>query len=637
MFSQEIIDRRETFFDAQYFLSYEDYPEALYHFLKLHNFEPFDASVNYKIGKCYLNIIGSKTKAIPYLENAVNNTTRWYWSNAYVQRSASYEAFLKLGRAYRINNELDKAEDMFSHYRSLLRDNQHDRIGRAEREFDICSTARELQKEPACFREIHLGEAINTRNNNFNPAVSGDESAMVYMTSLPFYDGVFFSRNVDGEWTQGVNIVDQIGSDGDHYVTSLNYDGTEMYFVKGDKYKSDIYVSHYDPEKGLWGKLEKLNRNINTDGRESHAGISKDGNTLYFTSNRPGGFGGLDIYKSTRIKGGDWGPAVNLGPRINTKYDEKSPFITEDGETLFFNSFGHDNPGEFSVFTSKISEEGVWGEAEPMGYPLNTTDDNLFFVPVRNGEAGYIARFYDTNIGGSDIFRIEFLPADIEEEPKKEPLMSPEEMDEIYEDFRIRIIDSLETGVIGYIAEHPEEEKPELRTTPENFEKWFGDGMIRLEHLFPCEEEEVFCINLRPVFFEFDCYELTPYTLLELERVVSIMNEYPGLEIEVVGHACDYGTVDFNQTLSENRAKSVADYIVSRGITAGRITWRGESELSPIARNINPDGTDNHIGRIYNRRADIRVVKTDQPFIVTEDVFIPEGLKYKEEDDEKSH
>ncbi len=635
LFSQKQIDRRETFFDAQYFLSYEDYSEAVHHFLKLHNFEPFNAHVNYKTGKCYLNIIGSKTKAIPYMESAINNTARWHWGWAYIERRAPYEAFLKLGRAYRINNELEKAEEMINHYRGLLRDRHQDQIARAERELEICGIAREMQKKPVYFRDIHLGESINTRNNNFNPAVSGDEFVMVYMTSLPFYDGVFFSKNVKGEWTPGVNIVDQIESDGDHYVSSLNYDGTEMYFVKGDKFKSDIYVSHYSKEKEQWGKLEKLNDNINTSWRESHASVTKDGNTLYFTSNRPGGFGGLDIYKSNRTRGGDWGPAVNLGSKINSKYHEKAPFVTKDGETLIFSSFGHYNMGEFSIFRSDITEEGEWGEPQIKGYPLNTTDDNLFFVPVRNAEAGYYSKFDGNNVGGSDIYIAEFLPEKTPPEPEKEPLMSPEEIEEIYKNYGVRITDTLDADAIALVTEDPESGEAEFTTTPEKFNEWFRESPEKLEHLIPCDcDTTLFCINIRPVFFEFDKYEITPYARLELERLASIMKEYPDLEIEVVGHACNMGSVPFNQRLSENRAKSVAEYLISSGICEDRISWRGESELSPIAINTNPDGTPNKVGRIYNRRADIIVVHTEHPYIVTEEIFIPEELKIKEQEEQ---
>jgi len=187
-----------------------------------------------------------------------------------------------------------------------------------------------------------------------------------------------------------------------------------MYLYKNDEYDGNIYISRY--VDSLWTRVVRLNDNINTKYWESHASVTRDGNILYFTSNRKGGYGGLDIYRSYKDSTGNWGPPENLGPIINTEYNEETPFITVDGKTLFFSSYGHFNIGGYDIFYSNLLENGEWSVPVNMGYPINTTDDDVFYQPIGKGYMAYYSKFSDEGFGKMDIFKLEIFSA---EHPRK--------------------------------------------------------------------------------------------------------------------------------------------------------------------------------------------------------------------------
>ena len=222
---------------------------------------------------------------------------------------------------------------------------------------------------------------------------------------MQFYDATFFTEKVDGEWQPPRNIIPELGVDGDVYPTALSWDGNTMIIYRNDDFIGNLYRSRY--VDGRWTAMEKLGDNINTKYWESHGALSKDGNRLYFTSNRKEGYGGLDIYRSEKNPNGSWGPPVNLGPTINSRYNEETPIITENGKILYFSSYGHYNMGGYDVFYSMVDENGEWGEPINLGYPINTTDDDLFYQPVNNGDNAYLAKFREGGFGRHDIYYLD--------------------------------------------------------------------------------------------------------------------------------------------------------------------------------------------------------------------------------------
>ena len=209
-----------------------------------------------------------------------------------------------------------------------------------------------------------------------------------------------------------MNITPQIQSDGDQQVNSLSFDGKEMYLNKEDNFNSDIYYSRF--EDNQWTRSVPLGKQINTKYWESHACISPDGKELLLTSNRKESHGGMDIFVSTLNEDGEWSEPVNLGDTINTELNEDSPFLTADGKRLYFSSQGHYNIGGYDIFYADRQPDGSWGKPVNLGYPMNTTDDDLFYMPLGDGKLAYQAIFDDENIGSRDIYRFELFDTEAE-------------------------------------------------------------------------------------------------------------------------------------------------------------------------------------------------------------------------------
>lgn len=402
--AQEKNELQEKFLEAEYFLMNEFYQDALNIYLQLYEELPDNANIAHSIGKCYLNTPGQKNMAIDYLEAAVKNMSATHREGMITQVAATYEALYDLALAYRINFMFDKSKETYERYASTLLEDDRENIDFIEHQIDVCQRAKEMITKPVEFKEENLGELFNDENSNFNPVISADGKSFAWMVSLKFYDAVMFSRLVNGKWTAPVNITPELQSDGDFYISSLSADGKLLLLSKNDNFNSDIYISSFDGK--AWTKAVKLNNKINTRHWESQAFISDDGRRLYFSSNRPGGFGGLDIYVSVKTSG-DWGPAVNIGPEINTQFNEDRPMLVNDGRTIFFSSQGHENIGGYDIFRSDLQTNNLWSKPLNLGYPINTPDDNHFFNPAGTGDTGYYSIFKESGgFGKEDIYKI---------------------------------------------------------------------------------------------------------------------------------------------------------------------------------------------------------------------------------------
>jgi hypothetical protein len=378
---------RAIWLEAESHYLYGEYDLANPLYLMLNDLTPGNANIKYKIGNCYLNIFDEKPKAIPFLEEAVRNTSYNSKTGLLKEKRAPLDAYFSLGNAYRITNRLDSALNTYRLFRKL--------IGEAgtmanqdfvNQQIQACNIASVQMKSPVNVRIEPLKEYINQGSVNERPVLSFDGKTMAYTERRGLESVVYVTRKEGNIWGTPVDITLEASMGTDCQTTSLNSDGTELYLFKNDNYDGNIYVTTFT--NGRWTPIEKLNRNINTKYYESHAAISADGNKLYFTSNREGGIGELDLWVSEKDATGDWGMPVNLGNAVNTPYNEDTPFISADGKTLTFSSEGHGSMGGFDIFISKLTS-GVWGNPVNIGYPLSTTDDDLAFQPFDNGAFGY--------------------------------------------------------------------------------------------------------------------------------------------------------------------------------------------------------------------------------------------------------
>ena len=407
LFSQAKTENKLTFYDAESWILFEDYKEALPEYQQLLKSYPNNYNFKYRIGQCYLNVPGEKDKSIGYLEDAVKHINPKYKVGKFKETGAPYDAYYYLANAYRINNQLDKAIESYNIFKKGLDPLVYDSTI-VNQQIRSCFNAKDLMALPLFVKEKNLGNSINDNNSEFNPVVSDDEKQIIFSKSEAFYDAILYSaKNPDGTWTSPINMNEIFKVDKDLYPTSISKDGKTLYLYSSADYDGIIYSS--TRENGTWGPLVKLNDNINTKYWESHATISHDNKKLYFTSNRKGFFGGLDIFVSNRDSTGDWGPAVNLGPTINTPYNEESPFLSKDDKTLFFSSRGHLNIGGYDIFYSTLLDNGEWSVPLNLGYPLNSTDDDVFFEPINAGYEGYYSKYESSGFGKQDIYRIEIF------------------------------------------------------------------------------------------------------------------------------------------------------------------------------------------------------------------------------------
>lgn len=399
---------KEMFYEAEAFVLYEEWQEALPGYLELMRLFPDNYNYKYRAGMCYLNIPGQKDKALGYLQEAVQNINPKYKEGRLKEIGAPYDALYYLASAYQITNQLDKAIETYREFYNGMDIKMYDTTI-VKFQIETCYNAKKLMEIPLYLKEVNQGDMINENFSEFNPVVSADESVMVFSKKLQFYTAPFFTRKINGQWTPPVQLIEQLLID-EGISTSLSSDGTQLYLYKSDNYDGNIYVSNY--ADGRWSPAVKMNDNINTNYWESHAVISSDGQALYFTSNRKGGYGGLDIYVSKKDSLGMWAPAVNLGPTINTPFNEETPFLDKTDKTLFFSSRGHYNMGGHDIFYSTRLKNGEWSQPVNMGYPVNTTDDDLFFSPVGEGYIAYMSKFDDHGYGQQDIFRLEVFSDD---------------------------------------------------------------------------------------------------------------------------------------------------------------------------------------------------------------------------------
>jgi len=446
----------EIFLDADSWLFYEEFQDALPLFLQVYKAHPENANVNYKIGLCYLNIEGQKYKSIPYLEKAILNTTSNYRKNTYIEKQAPLDSYFYLGNAYLINNQIKRAQENYNKFEELITENKtifnkdNYNIGFLKRQKQSCETAIKLKQNPVNFIAINLGTPINTQFSDLNAVVSADGNSMIFTSELKFYNAIFYSIKENGKWSYPINLMGQLKVDNNTFPTSLSKDGTELFLYRKDDYDGNIYYSSL--KDGIWSQIKKLEGDVNTKYWESHATISSDGKELYFVSNRDGGIGDLDIYVAQQLNDGTWGKIKNIGSSINTQWNENTPFLSNDGNTLFFSSEGHNTMGGYDVFYSR-KINGIWQEPINIGYPINTTDNNSFFVPSENEESAYFSFFSKKGYGKRDIFEIKLLGLDKPSNIKVEGIAKYD--DKIHnnkKDFTISIIDTLLHDTIAILS-----------------------------------------------------------------------------------------------------------------------------------------------------------------------------------------
>lgn len=421
-------DYKRMYADAEIYFTNENYPAALSLYLKLDSING-NANLKFKIGFCYLNAATYKTKSIPYFEAAIKDIAKKYEEGEINEKKAPLSTSYYLAKAYHLHYDFDKAIAMYEKYKTDLGPDPKlaQDLEEIDHDIETCRNGKELIKDPKKVVVTNLGEGINSSYPDYAPVVSLDEQTLVFTTRREggnsavkelngqFFEDIFVSEYSDEKWGKSIQLGNNINSAGHEATVNLSADGLKLLIYKDNNGNGNLFLSQYKEKE--WTTPEYIGAPINSASWESHACFSADNRILYFVSNRSGGLGGRDIYKCLKLPNGDWGPAENLGSTINTKYDEDGVFIHPDGKQIFFSSKGHRSMGGFDIFSSLINDEnGFWSEPVNVGYPINTPDDDVFYITTADGRRAFFSSDKEGGFGEKDIYMIshpEFEPRDI--------------------------------------------------------------------------------------------------------------------------------------------------------------------------------------------------------------------------------
>lgn len=401
----------ENFVEGNKLIEEGNWPMALVYFKEAYRTDSSSANINFKVGEALLNSASHKKDALPYLRRAAKDVTRNYDPYAFQEKKAPEKTFFFLAQAYHYNYLFDSAITYFESYKAILGTRDPEMTKEIDMRIGWCNNAKEFMATPLRISITNMGDSINSQYPEYGPVLSIDEQ-LIYFTSRrtgdqmmdgSYYEDILISeKKADGTWSSAHPVSPYINSPTNEATISLSTDGQTLFLYRDDN-GGDIYSS--TTLNGEWQFPVQLGSDINTKYWETHACMSADGNTLYFVSDRPGGFGGRDIYRCVKLPNGKWSKALNLGPKINTAQDEDAPFIHPDQHTLFFASKGHKSMGGFDIFFAmKDDETGVWSEPTNMGYPINTPEDDVFYMTSPDGKRAYFSSVRAGGFGEKDIY-----------------------------------------------------------------------------------------------------------------------------------------------------------------------------------------------------------------------------------------
>ena len=622
---------KKTLKQAVKMYEYKDYKGAIPLFLEVLKQDKTNIEANFKLGHCYLN-------------TTFNHYAEKYLVLAYTY-NRDYDPEIRRDVAYskQLNHKFEEAIEFYELEKTILDPKKNpELIEDVDKHIEECKNGIELMKNPVKVDIINVGNKINSIYPDYVPVITADRSVMVFTSRRPGnigemefdengnevfkYEDIYMSFLEGDKWGTPQNIGKPVNGEFHDANVSISSDGSILFIYKAEEGNGDLFSSKLEGEK--WTKPESLGKNVNSKYYEPSCSMTSDESKLYFSSDRPGGYGGLDIWVSKKEKNGKWGEAVNLGSEVNTKYDDDAPFIHPDGKTLYFSSKGHKTMGGYDIFTTIVSEDGTYSKPENIGYPINTADDDIYFVVSADKKHGYYASAREGTYGEKDIYEIS-IP---EEKPKKdEPkkVVNPITMlkgvitDALTGkpvEAKIFITDNTKNQIVSEMHSNASTGKY-LVILPSG--KNYGIAVQNPDYLFHSENFDIPSstdyqeveknvqlkkmaigtkIVLRNIFFDFDKATLRPESTAELERLIKLLTDLPNLKIEISGHTDDKGSDEYNKKLSERRAETVVNYLIEKGIASSRLQFAGYGEERPI------DTNETDEGRQQNRRTEFEII-----------------------------
>jgi outer membrane protein OmpA-like peptidoglycan-associated protein len=712
------------------------YKRALPLLEKANEFNPNNAMLNYNIGVCYM-YSSFKNKAKTHFEKSydLNNNVAddiHYW----------------LGMSNHLSNNWEKARIEYQKHKDfVLKTKDEKELIKIDKRLEEVRIGQERVKKPVKVKIENLGPEINSPYTDYGPIISADEDVLMFTSRRPgttsgpegdkddlideYWEDIYQSFSFGSKWTKAKNIGPPVNTDVHDATNNLSPTGEKLLINIDDQGQGDIYEC--DLVNLQWSKPSRMKDPVNTKFHESSATINQGLDTLFFISERPGGYGKRDIYMAVKDpKSNKWGNLTNAGPILNTEYDEEGVFLMPDGKTMYFSSQAHTSMGGFDIYKS-TKVNGQWTKPENIGYPINTSDDDVFFVISANGLHGYYASYKNDGFGEKDIYLVTFLDSDSPEDSvavkkqegplvikgKKTPtsaLLKGLVVDQYnqapIENATIEIIDTESNEIIerftteelsGYYGVWVPSQKtliatvsaPSYKSKMDTIKVPSSTGDLQIDKNFALitksdvtaiikgkvfdalnkkplqatlkisdeiSTKEVVTINtdeqgyyeaavptgkkyelvvrsadyqtayenvnvpvsqknqeivtdfpmnnlavgarivLKNVFYDFDKATLRAQSIIELDHLIQLLNDYPKMRIELSSHTDNKGTADYNVYLSNARSKSCVDYLISKGVSKNRLEYKGYGLTQPIASN------DTDAGRQLNRRTELKIL-----------------------------
>jgi outer membrane protein OmpA-like peptidoglycan-associated protein len=472
------------------------------------------------------------------------------------------------------------------------------------------------------FAPINLGDAVNSKASEYFPCLTIDGSELVFTRRLNNSNEDFYSaKSLNKTWNGAQSLGGDINTELNEGAQNISQDGQWLVFTGCNRRDGlggcDIYFSYR--EKDGWSEAVNAGSNINSEQWDSQPCLSPDKKQLYFASRRPGGLGGSDIYVSNLLPGGKWSVPENLGPSVNTPGDEQCPFIHADNQTLYFTSSNWPGYGDEDLYYIRKGPNAVWSNPVNLGYPINTIDREGTLFIAADGKTAYYASDRADSRGGLDIYSFElreevrpyktlWVKGKVFDKKTQKGLPSAVELIDLNTNTPFSKVQTDEQG--NYFITLPVGKDYVFNVNRKGY-LFYSDNFLLSQRspdstyeknipLLPIEKNA--SVVLKNIFFDVNKFVLKPESRAELDKLVQLMTENPTLKIEIGGHTDSIGKAPDNLKLSQNRAKAVVDYLISKKIPAIRLSSKGFGSTKPVALNKTEEG------RAMNRRTEMKVL-----------------------------
>lgn len=518
--------------------------------------------------------------------------------------------------------EFDKAKKHFADF--LMQDNSSDRAKSAKKYLLDCGFAVVAINKPVKYSPVNLGKGVNTGNAEYFPALTADGGTLVFTRQIGGNEDFWTSQFQNNVWSEATPLSTKINTSRfNEGAQTISPDGKYLFFTGCNRPdglgRCDIYVSHREGKD--WGEPYNVGKPVNSEYWESQPAISPDGRTLYFISNRPGGSGGYDIWKSTITDETKWGAAVNLGPEVNTPFDENTPFLHADGRTLYFSSDGWPGFGHKDIYYSRMDDTGKFKKPTNMGYPINSFEDENGLIVSADGSSGMFSSNFKDGFGLQDIYRfgipevakplkITYVKGVVKDKDTKKTMESNVQVIDlntnrpVFDDYT-----DPETG--NFLAVMPIGSNYLFNVNAEGYMFYSENFELKQSDINKPYQIEVYIekikpggnVTLRNIFFDTNKFNLLPASVKELDLLIDFLQQNASVNIEIQGHTDNVGDNKLNQKLSLDRASAVYNYLVKNQINPQRLTFKGFGSTKPIADNTTEAGRKN------NRRTTFVITK----------------------------